>query len=231
MKPGPMTRWRPLRVLALAFLLLTACGSGPASPTPAPPTPTTPPLPTLPPTPAPVPTPALARTEVLMVKPFAGASLAEGYSRTDSVVGSCDGPSRATPGRADAWRCTIESSKRTIDPCFAANNDPQPPVACLLQPWANGVVLFVLATPLPGGRASGDPTAPTPWGLELADGTRCLVATDGAGQIGGQPVLASCSDNTSVVGQLDRSQPIWQAQVARDSSAPPGRKAVARVWY
>lgn len=228
-----------LPALLLVLALLTACGSGAASPTVASGTPTLPssrppaatvtPLPINTPRPA---TPTVTQTEVQLVKPFGDSGLATGYSRGESVIGSCSGPSLAAPGRSDAWRCTTEGTGVLRDPCFAQGTERQPALACIRQPWNVGVAIFVLTGPLPEGRpSSGDPTASHPWGIELADGTRCLSATETPLTVAGQRVTSTCNEGINTIGQVDRSQPVWTIQVVRNQTSQPERKAIVKAWY
>jgi hypothetical protein len=177
-------------------------------------------------------TPSATETTVQVIAPFKDGALVPAYNRTESIVGTCIGPSLASPARADAWRCVANGTTQLRDPCFALGGEAQPPLICFRQPWNNGVTLLVLSAPLPEGRAAtADPTTPNPWGLELADGTRCTAATEATTIIAGQQVIATCMDGTSVIGAIDRSQRLWSVLAIRDRNSQPEREPIARAWY
>ena len=233
----PAARCLPALLLLLA--LLTACRSGTATPTTGPGTPAAPssrpPAATITPVPinTPMPaTPVVTKTEVQVIQPFTESGLATGYTRTESLIGSCIGPSLASPGRSDAWRCNIEATGELRDPCFAQGTSRQPALVCFRQPWSSGVAVYVLTGPLPEAKPSaGDPTAAHPWGMELADGTRCLVVTGTPVTVAGQRITSTCNGSYNAIGEVDRSQPVWTIQVVRGQSTQPERKAIVKAWY
>ncbi len=230
---------RSLSAFLLLLALLTACRSGTASPTvtsATPATPTTrPPAATITTRPAATPlpvTPVVTKTEVQVVKPFTDIGLATGYTRTESVVGSCIGPSLSSPGRSDAWRCTIDGTGELRDPCIAQGDSRQPALVCLRQPWSSGVAILVLTGPLPEAKSSaGDPTAQHPWGMELADGTRCLRVGATPATTNGQRITSTCNGTVTTIGEVDRSQPVWTIQVVQGQNSQPERKQIVKVWY
>jgi len=177
----------------------------------------------------------ITQTEVVVIKPVDASGLNSTYRRTESVVGSCLGPSLVTTARADAWRCvanTNASGPSVLDPCFAASAESQPALFCFRQPWVPSVSLMVLSAPLPDGRpAASDPTTPQPWGFELADGVRCLVVTESMPLIADQRVNATCTDGRTAIGDVDRSQPAWSILVVRNRTSQPQRIQLARAWY
>ena len=100
---------RPWPALLLCVTLLTACRTGTATPTTVsggaastsarPPVATITPVPFNTPRPA---TPIVTRTEVQVLQPFTDIGLATGYTRNESIIGGCSGPSLASSARPTA---------------------------------------------------------------------------------------------------------------------------------
>lgn len=88
-------------------------------------------------------------------------------------TGSCFATSIAVP-LAGVYRC-LDTSNSLMDPCFAPAKEPDPPiVACFVSPWSDARIMTVTGafpTYLPNLMA-GDP-----WGIELANGVRCVSVT------------------------------------------------------
>ena len=172
-------------------------------------------------------TPRVTDVHVLVVAEL--AALNPTLQITDHITGSCWTGSLANPGRPDAWRCA--SGSRIYDPCFMAGIQP-PAVACLQTPWATETVLLTLEEPL---HIPADPAAmlaQQPWALELADGVRRTVATTGAGlSIAGMRVTYGCSDGSSAVGTVDRTEPVWRIFMRARGSWVLVLTPIVVAWY
>lgn len=153
----------------------------------------------------------------------------------DQQSGSCFAGSLADAGRSDAYRCS--SGNRIYDPCFLAAADLSA-VACVQTPWTNDATLLSLTDALPP-RNENRPAllAALPWGLELANGAFCGVASTGAGgAIVGERINYDCafadgSDAGQVVGEIDRSQANWRVFLTGDDPWVIGQMDVSAAWY
>src|SRR5581483_11392604 len=153
----------------------------------------------------------------------------------DQVSGSCFAGSLADPGRSDAYRCS--SGNRIYDPCFLAAADLSA-AACVQAPWTNEATWLSLTDALPPRNQNRPPLLEAaPWGLELATGAFCSVASTGAGgAIAGERINYSCafadgSDAGQVVGEIDRSQANWRVFLTGTDPWVIGQTDVAVAWY
>lgn len=153
----------------------------------------------------------------------------------DQVGGTCFAGSLADPGRGDAYRCS--SGNRIYDPCFLAAADLSA-VACVQTPWTNETTLLSLADALPSRNENRPPLLEAlPWGLELANGAFCGVASTGAGgAIAGERINYACtfadgSGAGQVVGEIDRSQANWRVFLTGADPWVIDQTDVAVAWY
>jgi hypothetical protein len=176
-----------------------------------------------------------APTAVLHVTPVsANGRLSTGFSVSARRSGSCL-PGSAAIGAA--YRC---SSKSTIlDPCFPGRDArDRSRVYCLAAPYAHQVVaLSVRRIPkLPKGTKL---ERKTPWGIQLADGTRCLVVQGAADMVDGKPVGWTCGRTRVLARDLKRGRRWSVSAYAYRTDTPSyprqyrplGRRAIARVWF
>ncbi len=153
----------------------------------------------------------------------------------DQLSGSCFADSLADPGRGDAYRCS--SGNRIYDPCFVAAADLSA-VACVRTPWESDTTLLALTDTLPPRNENRPPLLQAlPWGLQLANGAFCSVASTGAGgAIAGERINYICtfadgSDAGQVVGAIDRSQANWRVFLTGADPWVIGQVDVAAAWY
>jgi hypothetical protein len=109
---------------------------------------------------------------------------------------------------------------------------------CLLAPWAKTVVLLALeAKP---ARATGtSSTAGSPWGLELANGRRCVAVQGSHDTVshreGGTVIDFSCPGGLLLLRGVDRTTPIWKIRAARARWPKPdlviGKMNVRVAWF
>ncbi|MEO6886124.1 MAG: hypothetical protein ABI232_07560 [Jatrophihabitantaceae bacterium] len=122
---------------------------------------------------------------------------------SDTESGSCWTSSIAVP-ISGVFRCLV--ANQILDPCFAPANETKPlTVSCFNDPWTAGTKVMLTTAMLPkdvlvlkGGSS---------WGLELANGARCIVVT------GAVPVL----DNYVLQYQCDAGA-VASLQTAVDGS-------------
>jgi hypothetical protein len=165
-----------------------------------------------------------ARTDIRYVLPFGPDGLNPGLTATATEEGVCRFPSSAALDRPDAWDC-IGAEDQIYDPCFEnafiALDEPGE-VACLASPFSTEVVVLTLTDPLvrekdvldagPSmAQAAGVSIDPwdLPWALELANGDRCSLLHGTLTVMAGQTVYYGCVEGGMVLGETDRSQPVW----------------------
>jgi len=181
----------------------------------------------------------VTRTIPAYVFPYDSDGLNATLTVTANASGVCGSESLMTPGRPDAWDCLGEDNQ-VYDPCFenpfAPQGDADAPgeVACMASPFGADVVLLTLTEPLdrdkdvePGAVAE---SWNLPWGLELAGGERCLLLADIEVVLAGEAVHYDCADGGTILGVVDRSQPLWTVIYLADGETATTLADVARAW-
>lgn len=172
---------------------------------------------------------ANAATKVNYVAPVdANGDPIEGLTITRTVRGHCETGSDSVPG--PTYRCFF--GNYIEDPCWADVTNPGS-VLCMTQPWSNTAVriytsdLEYSAAPVP--RRLG-----YPWGVELADGERCLAVQGAHDQFRGHVVDYSCG--IDYVGRvllrgMHFTRPNWSFDSAFWNAKKylPGRRVYVRV--
>ena len=157
---------------------------------------------------------------------------------SETVEGSCTSDSLATPARPDAWDCVGENNQ-IYDPCFDnpfANPDEAAEVACFADPFSTEVVVIQLEGPLDRTKEAPaqvqSPLAPwdVPWGLELANGDRCVLLADIDVTLAGDAVYYGCANGGSILGEVDRSQPVWSVNYLAADSVASQLVDVTAAW-
>lgn len=122
--------------------------------------------------------------------------------------GFCE-DSALVPGHV--YRCFL--GNLVAEPCWHAVSQSLPAntVLCLPRPWLHDVL------EIEAGHLPPAPTYATdlshPWGVELSDGQRCLEVNGAGGRFEGRPVDYGCTGTqNSLVGEADRSGPVWTFQ-------------------
>ena len=169
-------------------------------------------------------------TEVKLLTPFQQGSLGTGIAVTSRGSGECFTSSVAVPARPDAWRCTIGNAIH--DPCFQdVMGDPHQ-LACPAAPWEANVTLLTLTSPLPTeARKDIELKNTLPWALELTNGRRCTLFTGATAPIAGMRINYGCPGGFIVVGDIDRSQPVWRAFSQGEKSISLDLTDIAVAWY
>src|SRR3712207_2392195 len=181
----------------------------------------------------------VSRTIPAYVFPYDSDGLNGGLTVAANVSGICGSESLMTSGRPDAWDCLGEDNQ-VYDPCFenpfAPQGDADAPgeVACMTSPFVDEVVLLALDAPLdrdkevvPGADAA---SGSLPWGLELAGGERCLLLADIEVVLAGEAVHYECMDGGTILGDVDRSQPLWTVIYLADGETATTLADVAIAW-
>jgi hypothetical protein len=111
---------------------------------------------------------------------------------------------------SDAWRCS--SGNGILDPCYQRILGDEKQLACPVGgPWPANVVLLTLTQPLPSEPRKDVSRADTlPWALELANSQRCTLMTGAMPPVAGMRINYGCPGGFQVVGDIDRSGPVWR---------------------
>ncbi len=176
-----------------------------------------------------------------IVSPVTATGLAPGYRVTHVVAGEClDGLPGSESIAGAVYRCF--AGNFIEDPCW---RDPRAAdrkdVVCLLEPWQHSLTEIRLSAPLAPARESLALSRSDPWGIELADGRRCLLLQGAHDTLGppatGRVLSWSCNQKTAVLEGLHQSEQPWTADTAIYVSTPPYTKAgplrvpIAVAWY
>jgi hypothetical protein len=120
-------------------------------------------------------------------------------------------------------------------------------LACVEDPFSTEVTLLTLTEPLvrekeaadPGGDPSmtmgqeaDDVLAPwdLPWALELANGDRCTLLHGTLTVMAGQTVAYGCVEGGMVLGETDRTQPVWTVNYLAEGEVASHLVDVAVAW-
>jgi hypothetical protein len=176
------------------------------------------------------------RTDARYILPYGPDGLNSSLNVTETVSAACTSDSIATPNRPDAWDCAGENNQ-IYDPCFENPFlDPDGPaeLACFTDPFSTDVVVVTLDEPLTRTKeapAQGPlPAWDVPWGVELANGDRCVLLNDIDVALAGESVYYGCADGGSILGELDRSQPVWTVSYLADGAVASELVDVTTAW-
>ncbi|HEY9845053.1 MAG TPA: hypothetical protein V6D03_02550 [Candidatus Caenarcaniphilales bacterium] len=173
--------------------------------------------------------PSRSATQIRIFTPFNTGGLNIGLAVTDRAQGTCMGGSLAAATRPDAWRCS--AGNRIYDPCFENTLGNRNVLACAEPPWTANVVLLRLTAPLPTNNNRADRSKTLPWALELANGQRCTLLTGATGLIAGMRVNYGYADGSSVVGNSERTQPLWKVFFQSQRSLSLDYTEVVVAWF
>ena len=189
------------------------------------------------------------RTDIRYVLPFDPDGLNPELSTAATVEGVCGFSSIVALGRPDAWDC-ITADNEIFDPCFEPfMMDPEAlgQLACLDSPFADEVTLLTLTEPLARQKEAGDPGADPaqamspgddatiepwdlPWAIDLANGDQCTLLHGTLTVLAGQTVHYSCVEGGMVLGEMDRSQPLWMVSYMGEGERASHLVAVRTAW-
>jgi hypothetical protein len=177
------------------------------------------------------PSTAPSRTQIKLLTPFGPAGLSIGMAVTERVNGMCFAASAASSSRPDAWRCS--SGNGILDPCYQRILGDEKQLACPVGgPWPANVVLLTLPQSLPTEPRKETNRADTmPWAIELANGQRCSLFTGAMPPVAGMRINYGCPGGFQVVGDIDRSQPVWRVFFQGEKSIALEQVDVAVAWF
>jgi hypothetical protein len=171
------------------------------------------------------------RTQIKLLTPFGPNGLSIGMAVTEKVTGSCFTGSLASPSRPDAWRCS--SGNGLLDPCYQRILGDEKQLACPVGgPWPANVALLTLDKPLPTEpRKELSRDSALPWALELANGQRCTLMTGAMPPVAGMRINYGCPGGFQVVGDIDRSSPVWRVFFQGQKSIALEQVDVNVAWF
>jgi hypothetical protein len=181
----------------------------------------------------------LTRTIPAYVFPYDSDGLNADLTVTANVSGVCDSDSLMATGRPDTWDCLGEDNQ-VYDPCFenpfAPTSSAEAPgeVACVTSPFVDEVVLLTLNAPLDRDKeapAADAVSSSLPWALELTGGERCLLLANIELVLAGEAVHYDCADGGTILGVVDRSQPLWTVIYLADGETVTTLADVAIAWF
>jgi len=171
-----------------------------------------------------------SRTQIKLLTPFSFGRISNGLNAAEKASGTCFTESVASSSRPDAWRCMAGNA--IMDPCFQNLMGDPKVLACTRDPWGNNVVLLSLTAPLPNDRRKEvDRNATLPWALELVTGQHCSLFTGATAPIAGMRINYGCPGGWNIVGDIDRSQPVWRVFAQAESSSVLEQVDIAVAWY
>ncbi len=147
------------------------------------------------------------------------------------VRGHCESGSDSVPG--PTYRCFEANS--ILDPCWADRSHAGS-VLCMEQPWSTTVVQLDTGHRLPASNYPVPKSLRYPWGVQLANGERCLAAQGAHDTFRGRVVDYGCGHHFHLV--LLRGMHQTREPWSFDSAIWTGRKYLVRptetvkiAWY
>ena len=191
----------------------------------------------------------VTRTDVRYLLPFGEDGLNPALTASATVEGVCGFSSIVALDRPDAWDC-ISADNEIFDPCFEPfMMDPEElgQLACVEAPFSTEVTLLTLTAPLvrekevpdPGtdpsmamGQSADDAIDPwdLPWALELVNGDQCTLLHGTLTVLAGQIAHYGCVNGGMVLGETNRTQPIWTVSYLAEGESASRLVDVAVAW-
>lgn len=178
-------------------------------------------------------------TDRVVIRPVtASGRPAPGFTAVSETQGTadCAGPiGFASPAAVDGG--IVECSPAYLDAVACWRTSAARSVLCYRDPWSKRLTLLHTDGPVAVPAAT---RAPSPFGLLLADGTRCWLRIGGAwSRLDGHPELYGsygCQHEIAVWGPansdgIDRSAPTWTVRVAPMSGHGTLRTVAVRAAY
>jgi hypothetical protein len=172
-----------------------------------------------------------ARTKKVNVSPITDdGTLKAGYRAVQVNDGGTCSPS-VFPG---VWRCMPLGGGGPVEPCWAAASGPESAaldMTCMFEPWTKDVYLFERLDGIPNPRSGKK----RPWGLKLAGGAKCRLATGASSRVNGKRVNFVCGQ-LSLLGNPNRSRRTWRIPAVRFDSdqgryVRAGVRRIRVAWF
>jgi hypothetical protein len=173
--------------------------------------------------------PVQTQTHLFSPVPMTGETT--GVRLQSAGTGECWTGSLAD-ARPDAWRCSVRNE--ILDPCFSNAGGTGNMVICAQDPWSSAKALM-LKKPLPQDMAnttSADPTARSPWAIELTSGKQCTALTGATSVVAGLRINYGCDGGGVLVGEPHRGAAVWTILFGSSYSAKTvDSRPIADAWW
>ena len=151
---------------------------------------------------------------------------------TRTSKGSCEPGSDVLSG--SVYRCFFGNF--VVDPCWAvrAGATPTKAVLCMEFPWSRQVIRLDTHGLAPSTSPQTASLA-GPWGVQLANGDRCLAAQGAHGIFKGRVVDYQCTKRLALLRGVRRAQAVWTYDSvvtgASGISRPGPTESVRTAWF
>jgi hypothetical protein len=172
---------------------------------------------------------AAAHTQKVYVSPVTSAgALVGGYRVTSRVSDASCVPGSEAIG--EGYRCS--AGNYLYDPCWAVKAATHA-VLCLADPWLRTVTELRLNSALPALQRE-DGGSIEPWGVQLANGNRCLLVQGAHNAFDGTVLDYYCTSGLALLRGLNRTGTTWTARSVVDTRGKltGGRTEMIEIaWY
>jgi hypothetical protein len=174
---------------------------------------------------------AAAATHVVRVRPVdTTGHLRPNYhvARRLKAHAHCALGSEAT---GNAYRCFAGNT--ILDPCWVQAGSSHSHVLCLTAPWSHAAIRLHVTK-----YDNSTMVSPSrePWGIRLANGTRCALVQGASSVVHGRRLSYFCQNSKTVLlGNPNRSKPVWRIHTGRSNKhghvKATGRKAIETAYF
>jgi len=153
---------------------------------------------------------ALTATKQVHVSPVGpDGSPARGFRTTMTIAdANCEAGSEVI---GQAYRCF--AGNFVYDPCWAERASG-PTVLCVPFPWSATDIRLQVNAPL--SAIPAEPGTSEPWGVELADGQRCVLFQGAHSLFAGRVIDYYCTSRLSLLRGLTQTSAVWRAASVTD---------------
>jgi hypothetical protein len=131
----------------------------------------------------------------------------------------------------NAYRCFAGNS--ILDPCWVQAGSSHSHVLCLPAPWSHAAIRLHVSK-----YDNSTMVGPSrqPWGIRLANGTRCAFVQGASSVVHGRRLSYFCQNSMTVLlGSPNRAKPVWRIHTGRSSKhgrvKATGRKAIGTAYF
>jgi hypothetical protein len=130
-----------------------------------------------------------------------------------------------------AYRCFAGNA--ILDPCWVQAGSSDNHVICLTAPWSHAAIRLHVTKY--DNSAMVSPSR-EPWGIRLANGTRCAFVQGASSTVHGRRLSYFCQNSKTVLlGNPSRAKPVWLIHTGRTGPhghvKQTGRKAIATAYF
>jgi hypothetical protein len=131
----------------------------------------------------------------------------------------------------NAYRCF--AGNKILDPCWVQAGASHSHVLCLTAPWSHAAIRLHVTKYDNSSMVSPNTE---PWGIRLANGTRCAFVQGASTVVHGRRLSYFCQNSKTVLlGNPSRATPAWRIHTGRSTKhghvKPTGRKAIKTAYF